>query len=133
MRAARIALGETIASSSRPSTRLVSRQAVLPGARRARHHGALQPTPTRLDKGKRREDIKYDTGAVGHSVERQAYFANAGNSDIGGGGDWGSSPEETQGIEPGRVVECRRYVTYSFLVLFKRDTDRTEKELLLLV
>jgi len=134
MRAARIALGETIASSSRPSTRLVSRQAVLPGARRARHHGALQPTPTRLDKGKRREDIKYDTGAVGHSIERQVYFANAGSSEIGGGGDWGSSPEDVmQGIEPGRVVECRRYVTYSFLVLFKRDTDRTEKELLLLV
>jgi hypothetical protein len=112
MRVARIALGETVASSSRVSNRLVSRQAIIPASRRANHHGAFQPTPTRLDKGKRREDIKYDTGGVGHSIERQAYFANSVSSEIGGSAaDWGSTPEDVlQGIEPGRVVECRRYV-----------------------
>jgi hypothetical protein len=124
MRVARIALGETVASSSRVSSRLVSRQAIVPVSRRANHHGAFQPTPTRLDKGKRREDIKYDTGGVGHSIERQAYFANSASSEIGeSAADWGSTPEDVmQGIEPGRVVECRRYG------LTMKIADKIEKE-----
>lgn len=110
MRAARIALGETIGSSSRSVNRAVSR-APLYIASRSIQHGAFQPTQSRLDKGKRREDIKYDSGAVGHSLERQAYFATSGTgtSDVvEAGANWGSAEEEVAGLEPGRVVDCRR-------------------------
>ena len=110
MRAARIAIGESVGSSSRSSARAVTR-VPLPLASRSIHYGAFHQTSSRLDKGKRREDIKYDTGGVSHSLERQAYFATPGSgvSEVAeGGADWGSLEAETVGLEPGRVVECRR-------------------------
>jgi len=109
MRAARVALTEAVGSSSRPTVRPIARSPLTP-ASRSISHGAFQATTSRLDKGKRREDIKYDTGGVGHSLERQAYFVKSGAGPSEAGADWGSAPEEVVGLEPGRVVECRRYV-----------------------
>jgi hypothetical protein len=111
MKAARFAIGESIGSSSRSTPRFLARTPLFP-ASRSIHYGAFQATSTRLDKGKRREDIKYDTGGVSHSLERQAYFSKSqsGPSSSTGdaGADWGSPSEEVVGLEPGRVVECRR-------------------------
>jgi hypothetical protein len=109
MRAARIALTEAVGSSSRSTLRHVARSPIT-STSRSIHYGAFQPTTSRLDKGKRREDIKYDTGGVGHSLERQAYFVKSDSGPSEAGADWGSVPEEVVGLEPGRVVECRRCV-----------------------
>jgi hypothetical protein len=108
MRAARIALTEAVGSSSKSTLRHVARSPIT-STSRSIHYGAFQPT-SRLDKGKRREDIKYDTGGVGHSLERQAYFVKSDSGPSEAGADWGSVPEEVVGLEPGRVVECRRCV-----------------------
>ena len=114
MRVARIALCESLGSSSRSNSRSAARLPLPLSSSRSIHHGAFQPTASRLDKGKRREDIKYDKGGVAHSLERQAYFAQSGSgsSQAGeSGADWGSLEAETVGLEPGRVVECRRSVS----------------------
>ena len=124
MRAARIALTEATGSSSRSTVRFVARSPLTPASRSV-HHGALQPTTSRLDKGKRREDIKYDTGGVGHSLERQAYFVKSGSEPSEAGADWGSVPEEVVGLEPGRVVECRRYVIKRLL---RKEADLVGKD-----
>jgi hypothetical protein len=118
MRAARTAFGEAVASGSRNQTRAGSRYLATPLSSRPYYHGAFHPAPTTLDKGKgkgkgkRREDIKYDIGGVSHSTERQAFFAKQGPGEVESlGADWGSGQEEIiEGIEPGRVVECRRCV-----------------------
>jgi len=109
MRAARNALTEAVGSSSRSTVPPIARSPLYP-ASRSIHYGAFRPTTSRLDKGKRREDIKYDTGGVGHSLERQAYFVKSGAGPSEAGADWGSVPEEVVGLGPGRVVECRRCV-----------------------
>lgn len=68
-------------------------------------------------KGKRREDVRYDIGGAGQSNDKQAYFqrsvgGSASTEDVGLGSDWViDGSDAIEGIEPGRVVECRRYVS----------------------
>ena len=111
-----------VASSSRSSVRPTARcqlgHAVI--GSRYKHQNALStsltdiapPPPKGKGKGKRREDIRYDIGGAGQSNDKMAYFqkASGGAADEGGlGADWvmdGGDPIE--GIETGRVVECRR-------------------------
>jgi hypothetical protein len=116
-------LGDAVASSSRSSAASSSRavRSALPisAAIRLKHSAAFQASTPRRDKGKRREDISYDIGGVAHSIERQAYFAQSASGSSSksaedAGSRWGTETEEVaNGIEPGRVVECRRYVVPS--------------------
>jgi hypothetical protein len=117
-------LGDAVASSSRGSAASSSRaiRSAIPisASIRLNHCAAFQASTPRLDKGKRREDIKYDIGGVAHSIERQAYFAQSASGSSSTsveavGSEWGVETEEVaNGIEPGRVVECRRYVVPSY-------------------
>jgi len=107
-------LSDALSSSSRSasSSRVnIGRSASsIPALRRYEHTAP----PAKRDKGKRREDIKYDLGGVGHSIERQAYFARSASGSSSSrieeaGAEWGLDTEDVAaGIDPGRVVECRR-------------------------
>lgn len=118
-----------VASSSRSTKRTVgsSRPRRVVIGSRFNHHSAVststyspdRPPPTAIQgkgKGKRREDIRYDIGGAGQSNDKQAYFqqsigGSATTEDAGLGSDWVIDGGDTvEGIEPGRVVECRRYV-----------------------
>lgn len=61
----------------------------------------------RSGKGKERERVSYRPETAGVSTEQRAYFAG---EDEGGLPGWGDGTDEASlaGLEPGRVVECRR-------------------------
>lgn len=113
-----------VASSSRSTARATGRDQLghVAVGSRVRHNSEvsrsssdLKPPPlSTRDKGKRREDIRYDIGGAGHSNDKQAYFAKpiSSSTEEGGvGSDWVVDGSDVSGgVESGRVVECRRYV-----------------------